>query len=80
MERGLEKMCHNGSDFLNGLISDDNKFIYTQRMTLDGNSQLQQHFLFFFFQLSKFDLQKSMTVVSSDLLVNWDVAFIGQAC
>lgn len=48
-------------------------------MTLDGNSQLQQHFLFFF-QLSKFDLQKSMTVVSSDLLVNWDVAFIGQAC
>ena len=79
MEQGLEIVCHNGSDFLNGLISDDNKFIYTQRMTLDGNSQLQQHFLFFF-QLSKFDLQKSMTVVSSDLLVNWDVAFIGQAC
>lgn len=37
-------------------------------------------FYFYFFQLSKFDLQKSMTVVSSDLLVNWDVAFIGQAC
>lgn len=28
---------------------------------------------YFFFQLSKFDLQKSMTVVSSDLLVNWDL-------
>lgn len=49
-------------------------------MTLDENSQLQQHFLFYFSNSSKFDLQKSMTVVSSDLLVNWDVAFLGQAC
>lgn len=33
-----------------------------------------------FFQLTKFGPQWPMNVVSSDLLVNWDVAFISLAC
>lgn len=58
-------------------MADDNKFIYAKSVTLYRSLWFEA---LLFFQLTKFGPQWPMNAVSSDLLVNWDVAFISLAC